>query len=167
MTRQIFRFLQQRADVAGKVATLADDANLHVALVQLGEIVTDKASQQRQQILDFRRRPRPVFRAEGKNRQDRNAKFARGPHGFAQRLDTAAMPFYPRQTTRSRPASVTIHDDSDVSGDVEAAPCLQRLLDLAVRAQTVMISFSFAASIFSTSAMVASVAFCTSLDWRV
>src|SRR5215469_3718364 len=144
---------------------------MHVAFVQIGKIVTDEAAQQRQQIANFRWRSRPVFGAERKDGEHGNAEIAGGTHGLAQRLDAAAMTFHARQAARRRPAPVAIHDDGNVTRHVILALAGERLFQFARRnrcvAQTVMISFSLAARSFSTSAIVESVAFCTSSCCRL
>ena len=105
-------------------------------------------------------RPRPVLRAEGKDRQDADAEIAGGAHRAAQRLDAAAMAFAARQAARRRPAPVAIHDDGDVPrhGELADPHSSQRLgLRHLRQPHTVRISFSFAASILSISAIVSSV----------
>ena len=62
-------------------------------LVQFGEIVADEAAQQAHQLADLVGRPRPVLRAEGEDRDDTDAEFARRADGTPQRLDAAAMSF--------------------------------------------------------------------------
>jgi hypothetical protein len=162
--RQIFRLLQQQTDVAVEALALADDAHAHVALMQFGEILADEATQQTHQIADFRRWPRPVFRAEGENRQSGNTDIGCRAHRTAQSFHATAVAFYSRQTARGRPAPVAIHDDGDMPRHFKrVAPLWDRLGRAASRsgrvAQTVMISFSLPASSLSTSLIVASVAF--------
>src|SRR6202030_1176321 len=159
---QVFRLLQQPANIGIEIVAFADDADADIVLVQIDQIVADEAAQQPEQIADFRRRARPVFRAEGENRQDGNAELVGRAHRLAQGLDAAAMPLHARQAAAGGPASIAIHDDGDMAGTFEAGAAARLGVNFACRAQTVMISFSLPASIFSTSAMVASVAFCTS-----
>src|SRR6202167_3614477 len=166
---QILRLLQEEADIAIQSGALADDAHPHVVPVQFSQIIADKPSKQPHQIHDFRRGPRPILRAEGKDRQNGNAEFARCPHGAAQCLYAAAVALDPGQPARGRPAPVTVHNDGDMSWHIEAVVSTRERLACAVSrscgvTQTVMISFSFPARSLSTSAMVASVTFCTSPD---
>ena len=91
IARQFFGLLQEGADIAFEVFTVANDADANVALVQFGKIIADEAAQQHQEIVDFRRRPRPVLGTKGENREDGNAEFTGRTHGPAQRLDAAAV----------------------------------------------------------------------------
>src|SRR5579862_3282106 len=171
VARQIFRFLQQETDVAVERLPLADDTHPHIALMQVGKIVANEAAQQHQKILDLGLGPRPIFRAEREDGQIRNAEVARRTHGPAQSFHSAPVSFHPRQAARRRPAPIAIHNDGNVPRHSKAvAISPQRLRCPLLRSygitQTVMISFSLPASIFSTSAIEASVAFCTSADWR-
>src|SRR5689334_2945438 len=168
---QLFRFFKQSPDVRRQVLALADNPYVHIAFVQIGKIVTDEAAKQRQEVANFRLRPRPVFGAERKDCEHGNAEIAGGAHGLAQCLNAAAMPFDARQTARCGPPPVAVHDNGNMARHLEAAVIGERLRYLACRhgciAQTVMISFSLAARSFSTSAIVESVAFCTSSCCRV
>src|SRR5215468_7641597 len=82
--------------------------------MQRREIVADEAAQEAEQVTDLARRPRPVFRAEGKDGEIQDAELVRRTHDTAQRLDAAAMAFRPGQTARRRPAPVAVHDDGDM-----------------------------------------------------
>jgi hypothetical protein len=160
---EVLGLLQQEANVAIEIVAFADDAHAHIAVVQLGEVLADEAAQEPHQIGDLRGRTRPVLRAEGEDRQKGNAEVTRSTNGAAQRLDAAPMSFDARQAASGGPASVAIHDDGHMPRHLEGAAPLREKLGAASRsrrvAQTVMISFSLAASSLSTSAIVASVAF--------
>jgi len=124
---QLFGFFKQSPDVGRQVLALADNPHADIAFVQIGEIVADEAPKQRQQVANFRLRPRPVFGAERKDGEYGNPEIAGGAHGLAQRLDPAAMPFHARQTARRGPAPVAVHDDSDMARHLEAAAIGERL----------------------------------------
>ena len=115
-------------------------------------------------------RPRPVLGAEGEDGQVFDAEFAGRAHGAAQGLDAAAVALDARQAARRRPAAVAVHDDGDVRAarrlPAGSAPAGPRLSDMSGYPQTVRISFSLAASIWSISAMMPSVAFCISRGKR-
>src|SRR6202167_1443326 len=167
--RQILRLLQKEADIAIQSGALANDAHPHVIPVQLSQIIADEPAKQPHQIHDFRWGPRPILRAEGKDRQNGNAEFARCAHGAAQRLYAAAVALDPGQSARGGPAPVPIHNDGNMSWHIEAiVPTRERLACAVSRscgvAQTVMISFSLPARSLSTSAMVESVNFFTLAD---
>ena len=94
---------------------LADHPHAHTVAVQFGQVVADEAAQQPEQVADLFGRPRPVFRAEGENRQIGDAEFAGAANDLAQRLDAAPMALAARQSARGGPAAVAIHDDGDVA----------------------------------------------------
>src|SRR6202012_5456162 len=94
--RQIFGFLEQRANVRLQSFALPDHADTDAVAMQGGEVVTNKPAQQSEQVADFGSWPRPVFGAEGKNRQIANTKFAGGANDMTQGFDAAAMTFYAR-----------------------------------------------------------------------
>ena len=89
--------------------------------MQVREIVANEATQQHHQFADLRRRPRPVFRTEGKDRQNFDPKVAGGADGAAQRLNSATMALPAWQTARRRPTSVAIHDDGNMPRHGEIA----------------------------------------------
>src|SRR5581483_8551145 len=125
----------------------------------------DEPAQQAEEVADFARRPRPVLRAERENGEIKDAELMRRLHHAAQRLDAAAMAFRAWQATCCRPTPVAVHDDSNMQRTVDAVACCR---NGGIRhrqiLQTVRISFSFTASIWSISAIAPSVAFCTSLE---
>ncbi|OIQ67880.1 hypothetical protein GALL_505390 [mine drainage metagenome] len=74
--RQVFGLFQKRADIGLQSLALADHPNPDTVAMQRRQVVADKAPQQAEQIADFGRRTRPVFGAEGEDRQVENAEFA-------------------------------------------------------------------------------------------
>ena len=50
---QIFRLLQQTANIRIEIVAFADDADADIVLVQIGQIVADEAAQQPHQVADF------------------------------------------------------------------------------------------------------------------
>jgi len=65
--------------------------------------------------MHFGRRPRPVFRAEGKDGDDADADFAGRADRPPQCLDAAPVAFDTRQPARRRPTAVAIHDDGNMA----------------------------------------------------
>ena len=102
--RQLLGLLQQAADLGVEIVALADDAHPHVVAMQLGKIVADEAAQQPHQVADFRRRPRPVLRAEGEEGENADAEIAGRADGAAQRLDAAPMALAARQSALRPPS---------------------------------------------------------------
>src|SRR5207237_10869657 len=86
-------------------------AHLDAVYSQRLQIVEDESPNQPDQVADFGRGPRPVFRAEGKNRQVEDAELVGGANDAAQCLDAAAVTFGARQTAGRSPTSVAVHDD--------------------------------------------------------
>src|SRR5207237_9678981 len=89
-------------------------AHLDAVYSQRLQIVEDESPNQPDQVADFGRGPRPVFRAEGKNRQVEDAELVGGANDAAQCLDAAAVAFGARQTAGRSPTSVAVHDDGDL-----------------------------------------------------
>src|SRR6195256_6998144 len=106
---QFFGFVQERADVRLQSVALADHPYPDAVAMQRRQIVADEAPEQAEQVADFGRWPRPVFRAEGENRQVQNAELAGGADHTPERLDATAMAFRPRQAAGRRPAPVPVH----------------------------------------------------------
>src|SRR6476469_3725244 len=96
--RQVLGLFQKRADVRLQSVALTDDAHPDTVAMQRRKIVANEPSQQAEQVSDFGRGTRPVFRTEGENRQVENAKFVGRADDAAQCLDAAAMAFRARQT---------------------------------------------------------------------
>src|SRR5262249_28406908 len=106
----------------------------------------------------------PVFRAEREDGQDVDPEVAGRAHGAAQRLDAAPVPLGARQAARRGPTAVAVHDDGNMPryGEFADLNTGQRFgIGHAAPPHTVRISFSFAASMRSRSAITSSVSFCT------
>src|SRR6185437_2164457 len=133
-----------------------------------GKIVAHETPQQTHKLADFARRPRPVFRTERENRENLDADLAGGANGAPQRLNAAAMPFRAWKSARRRPTAISVHDNSNMPRHIECRRHITLNIGLGhnARPQTVRISFSFAESIWSISAIPASVAFWTSPEKR-
>ncbi len=101
---QFLGLVQERADIGLQPCPLADHADPHAVAMQRRQVVADEAAEQSEQVADFGRRPRPVFRAEREDRQIEHAEFVRGANHAAQRLDAAAVAFRPA-AGRARPPS--------------------------------------------------------------
>src|SRR6185312_4571680 len=116
---------------------------------------------QAHEFADLGRRPRPVFRAERENRENLYADLAGGANGTPQRLNAAPMPLRARKSARRRPTAIAVHDNGNVSRHIKCRRPITRNIGLGhnARPQTVRISFSFEESIWSISAIPASVAF--------
>jgi hypothetical protein len=111
---QVFGFIEQPADLGIETFALADDTHAHAFAVKVGEIVANKAAQQRHQLADFGCRTRPVLGAERENREKADTEIAGGAYRATERLDAAAVAFPTRQPARRRPAPVAVHDDGNV-----------------------------------------------------
>src|SRR6202041_755205 len=94
---------QEHADIWLEPVALADHAHPDAVAMQRCKIVADKAPEQTEQVADFGRRTRPVFRAEGENRQVQDTEFAGGANDAAQGIDAAAMAFRTRQPAGGGP----------------------------------------------------------------
>ena len=82
------------------------------------ELEPDVALQQHHQRVDFGARPLPVLDRERVERQDVDAEPRRGLDDVADRVDAGAVAFDARQVALRRPASVAVHDDGDVRGEL-------------------------------------------------
>ena len=92
----------------------ADHLDLHARLMQVIEIVPDKALKQAHEVGDLLDRPVPVLHRKAVDRQIVKPKVDRRPHGFAQGFKTAPVALDPRQPSPRRPAPVAVHDDADM-----------------------------------------------------
>ncbi len=108
---QLFRLVQQRADIRLQSVALTDDPDPDAIAVQCREVVADEAPEQTEEIADLARRTRPVLRAEGEDRQIEDAELVGCANHPPQRLDATAMAFRARQAAGGRPASVAVHND--------------------------------------------------------
>src|SRR5262249_7826890 len=95
---------------------LADDADAHAVLVQLGQVAPDEALHQPHQVVDLARRPRPVLRREAVDGEILHAELDGGAHRAAYGLHSHAMADRARQSPLRRPPPVAVHDDRDMAG---------------------------------------------------
>ena len=113
--RQILGLFEETADVGIEIGALADHPHTHAIAMQFCEILADKKPEKSHQVADFGRGPLPVFRGKREDREALDAHFARGANGLAQRFDAAAVSLDTGQSARRRPATISIHDDGDMT----------------------------------------------------
>src|SRR5262245_7887109 len=115
LSNDVRQELELLPHVVRQLLFAADHAEADVVLEQRAQLEPQVALEQRHQRADLGRRPLPVLDREGVERQDLDAEPRRGFDHVAHRVDAGAVPFDARQVTLSRPASVAVHDDRDVS----------------------------------------------------
>ncbi len=112
----VFRHFDQRDDVVGQAAAVADKSNAHAFLVQLGDFLTQIQPEQSHQIGNLARRPFPILVGESVERKIRYAEVDRSLDGPSNRLGAALMARRSRQIARLGPSSVAVHDDGHMLG---------------------------------------------------
>jgi hypothetical protein len=100
---------------------LSDDPDADAGLVQLREIAPDETFHQAHQIIDLVGRAFPVLRRKTEDGQKGYLELDRGAHGAAHGFDPLTMTERPGKAALFRPASVAVHDDSDVPRRRESA----------------------------------------------
>jgi len=110
LTEQEYTTLYQKivSDVQKGLAT--DDE----ASKAIGEIAANEPSQQAEQRVDLAFGPAPVFRGEGKQRQELDARFAGSLNRFADSLHALVVADRARKTALLCPTAVAIHDDGNM-----------------------------------------------------
>src|SRR3546814_4143346 len=79
------------------------------------EVGLDEMAQKAHQVRDLAGRTFPVFRGKGVERQAFQAQLPRGAGDAAHRLHPGAMPGDARQEALFRPASIAVHDNSNMT----------------------------------------------------
>ena len=102
----------------GEFRNPPDDAQTDILLVQFSDLFLQVLAQQPHQEVDLGMRALPVFDGESVKRQERDAEASAGLHDLADRPDAGAMPGDARQAALLRPASVAVHNHSDVPGQL-------------------------------------------------
>src|SRR5262249_5739505 len=120
------------------------------------------------QFADFAGGSGPVFGTKRKKRHDLYADLASAANGPAQGFDAATISFRSRPSAPSRPAATSLHGNRNMARPIHCPRRVILCFGLGHRAgpQTVRISFSFAANMWSISTMPASVAFWISPENR-
>jgi hypothetical protein len=122
---------------AGKAAQLADRLEPDVVLVELGDLLLQRAQEQIHEDRNLVRGAPPVLAREREQRQVFDPALDRRAHGGAHRFHALAVTGDARQQPLLRPAAVAIHDDRHVTrhrarlGDLESG-ALEHL-ELAIR----------------------------------
>jgi hypothetical protein len=114
--------IDQTAQRGLQAVPIADDPHPDIVADQTFKIGCNKPSQQPEDKADFLFRAAPVFRRETEHRQ---VTHAMGDAKFdqpAQRLDALDMAFRPRLAAGLGPASVAVHDDADVTRNLQVQP---------------------------------------------
>src|SRR5829696_4363308 len=61
---ELLRLGEQGAQIGAEILALPDNADAHVARVEVGEVIADEALEQAHEVRDLLRRPAPVLRRE-------------------------------------------------------------------------------------------------------
>src|SRR5262249_14977465 len=100
----------------GQLHAPADGGETDVLLQDLGALVDQVLVEQDHEEVQLRLGPLPVLDAEAVQGELADAEPAALLDGGAHALDTAAVSLDARQAALPGPATVTIHDDSDMPG---------------------------------------------------
>ncbi|MEY5013758.1 MAG: hypothetical protein RIS92_116, partial [Verrucomicrobiota bacterium] len=98
-----------------EVLETADGAELDVVLVKDGKLECEEVFEQVEQGVDLFARTFPVFGGEREEGEAFDAELGTCGGDSADGACTTAVPFYARQTTFGGPASVTVHNDRDMT----------------------------------------------------
>ncbi len=99
-------------------AQVADHVQTHALLLQLADFTLKRLHEQAHQQRDLFGRTAPVLGTEREQRQVTHARAPAGLDHAPDGLHALGMPGSARQQAPRRPATVAIHDDGDVLGDV-------------------------------------------------
>jgi hypothetical protein len=108
--------LDQAHDIGRQAVALANEAQAHAALVQLGDLGPQVAAQQAHQAVDLVGGTLPVLRGEGIDGEVGNPQLDRRRDGVPQGLGAASVARRARQPTGLGPAAIAVHDDRHMSG---------------------------------------------------
>src|SRR5260370_731575 len=98
----------------GQVVRPADDQETDIIPMNDGELLAQVLAQEAHQEVDFRFRAAPVFHRKRVQRKGGDIESGTRLNYGSRRLNAGAMPRNSRKVTPLRPASIAVHDYSDV-----------------------------------------------------